>query len=293
MINKAGAEAYIFPHFYNLEVNKYNLGKPILKALYSRLFDSFRRYSINKEFSCKVIKNKLLLGDFDGWVVVYPEIVFGNPLNAKNVVRWYLHNPGFHTKKIYFGSGELCFKYHNGFSNFVNPGSKMSENILNIVYYPLNFYNMDSINANRQGVAYVIRKGKGRELKHVDDNSILIDGMSHVEVARVFKSVKVFISYDLYTAYSYFAALCGCDSIVMPMPGVSKEQWYPQEESRYGLAYGFEEIEYARKTRSKLIAKIKSDHERNAEVVTNFIEETQEFFGEKDNYENSINSRRS
>jgi hypothetical protein len=34
----------------------------------------------------------------------FKEQVFGNPLNAKNIVRWMLHTPGFHTGKKYYGS---------------------------------------------------------------------------------------------------------------------------------------------------------------------------------------------
>jgi hypothetical protein len=94
-----------------------------------------------------------------------------------------------------------------------------------------------------------MRKGRGRAPIHDIANSILIDGKSHAETAATFKKVKQFISYDPYTHYSYFAAIAGCESIVAPLDNTTKEQWKPDIADRYGLAYGFDELEFARATR--------------------------------------------
>lgn len=280
LINQQGGEAYLCPIFENFEISKINFKRPFLKTLYSKVIDRFRAFYVNESFDNKILRNLSMINDSDDWIVIYPEITFGNPLRAKHVVRWLLHNPGFHTKKVYYGSNELYFKYHQGFADFKYLNSKLSPNVLHLIYYPLHFYNMSDVAPVRHGTAYCLRKGRDREIQHDLTDSVLIDGMSHAEIAKVFKRVKTFISYDPYTAYSVFAALCGCDSVVLPKVGVTKDAWYPNVESRYGMAYGFNDIEFASKTRPLLLDKVQKDHEANASRVSAFINETQTFFGE-------------
>lgn len=281
LINELGGEAYVAPIFQGFEFNKFSFKRPFFKVIYSALVDRFRRFNTNPDFNAKIFRDFSLVKGSDEWVVVYPEITFGNPLKAKNVVRWLLHNPGFHTGTFYYGVGEFHVKYHHGFLDFHYPGSTLSKNILNISYFPLHLYNDKDTVAIRTGTAYCLRKGRGRKIQHDLTDSVLIDNMSHAEVAAVLKRVKVFISYDLYTAYSVFAALCGCDSIVIPEEGLSKEEWYPNPESRYGLAYGFNEVSHASETRHLLVQKVYRDHDKNREVVENFVKETNDFFSMK------------
>lgn len=281
LINLQGAVAYICPAFYNLEINKLSINRPFFKALYGKFFDRFRNFKVNKSFDNKILNDLKSIRNNDEWIVIYPEITFGNPLGAKHVIRWLLHNPGQHTGKIYYGPGELHVKYHHGFSDFYFPGATLSKNILNISYFPLDLYNDNELTLERSGTAYCLRKGRGRLLVHDVENSILIDGMSHEEVANVFRRVKRFISYDLYTAYSVFAALCGCDSIVVPEDGRTKEEWFRLPEDRYGIAYGFDDIDHMRDTRHLLIEKVKRDHLKNEERVAEFINESQTFFEER------------
>ncbi len=278
LINECGAEAYLTPIFQGFEINNLNFKRPFFKVLYSKLIDKFRKFKINDAFNANVIRDISRIKDSSEWIVVYPEITFGNPLGAKNVVRWLLHNPGFHSGTFYYGTGELHVKYHHGFSDFYYPGSKLSANILNISYFPLHLYNMDGVSPSRVGTAYCMRKGRNRKIQHDLNGSILIDGMSHAEVASILKRVKTFISYDLYTAYSVFASLCGCDSVIIPEDEISKEAWYPNPESRYGLAYGFEDLSNASETRHLLIEKVNRDHAKNKQRVADFIIESNEFF---------------
>lgn len=281
LINKSGAEAYVAPIFNGFEFNKLKFKRPFFKVAYAAVVDRFRRFRTNPDFNLKVLEDIEVINGSDEWIVIYPEITFGNPLAAKNVVRWLLHNPGFHTGTFYYGVGELHVKYHHGFLDFNYPGSVLSKNILNISYFPLHLYNDKDASINRKGTAYCLRKGRGREIQHDLTDSVLIDDMSHAEVASVFKRVKVFVSYDLYTAYSVFAALCGCDSVVIPQEGLSKEEWQPNPESRYGQAYGFNDVLHASNTRHLLVEKVYRDHERNQEIVEDFIKEANDFFSKR------------
>ena len=103
--------------------------------------------------------------------------------------------------------------------------------------------------------------------------------MSHPEIAGIFKRVKTFISYDTYTAYSRFAVLCGCESVVVPDEGVTKEQWRPNPADRYGVAYGFSDIEAASRTAHLMKEHTLFEERISSENVKNAVIEINDFFG--------------
>lgn len=224
------------------------------------------------------VKFKSEINDLDKAVVIYPEVTFGNPLQAKNVVRWFLHQPGHFTKQVCFGVNELHFKFNSAIKDFNHCLSTLSNQELKIIHYPLEIYNMDDAKKSG-GCCHLIRKGKDKIKCHPDD-SVAIDGLSHQQISEIFKKSKRFISYDDYTAYSLFAVLCGCESIVVPGDGITKEQWYPNPTDRYGLAYGFsaEELILAEQTKDKVLEHILKEHQRSIDNVLKFIEETESFF---------------
>lgn len=224
------------------------------------------------------VKLRSEIDDIDEAVVVYPEVTHGNPLNAKNVVRWFLHQPGFFTNTVCIGVNELHFKFNSAIRDFIHCLSVLSTKELKVIYYPLELYNMDGA-TNDGGCCHLVRKGKDKKKCH-PEGSIAIDGLSHQQIAEIFKKSKRFICYDDYTAYSIFAVLCGCESIVVPGEEVTKEQWYPKPEDRYGLAYGFseEELLWAEQTRSKVLEHVLKEHQHSMDNVINFIGETKSYF---------------
>lgn len=214
-------------------------------------------------------------------VVIYPEIVKGNPLLASKVVRWLLHQPGHFSGEIGYGKNELIFKFNSAIKDFTVQDSKTSNNELKVIYYPIDLYNSDGAfpENERTLTCHAIRKGKHKPTVHPED-SILIDSLSHDEVAKLFKQAKRFICYDNYTAYSIFATLCGCTSIVVPDEGVSLEQWYPKQSDRYGISYGFddEQLEWCRQTSHLVKEHINREHLRSIECVKSCLLEVEEYF---------------
>ena len=211
----------------------------------------------------------------DNAIVVYPEVVSGNPLMAKNVVRWLLYKPGFFTGEVNYGKDELFFYSQKEFipPEFNTP----EENRLGIWLSFLDVYRQTNY-GRRKGTCYILRKGKNRKIVHNIKNSILIDGKSNQEIAEIFNNTKCCISYDLHTAYTAYAALCGCIPIVIPESGLSKEEWCSKEEESYGVAYGFCDIDYAKKTREKLLLETKQHEKKTEESVENFILKCKSFF---------------
>jgi hypothetical protein len=278
-LNRLGLEAYIFPAYENILINKKNVFLPLLR-LGREYLRNFRKFQINSNFMTPIYGGPLDDLQSDEWVVIYYEQVSGNPLKAKNIVRWLLHQPGYHTGMINYGFNEFHIKFNDAVRDFYYPNSKLADFLLPIIDYPLNLYNLDNVSEKRNGTAYCIRKGFGKNVQHDLKNSILIDNLSHDEVSAIFKRVETFISYDSYTAYSRFAALCGCDSIVIPDNNVSQEQWYPNLEDRYGVAYGFENISFARATRTLLLDKILEEIEQSLMVAKKFADSANAYFDE-------------
>ncbi len=286
LINQLNREAYLFPIVENLELNKFNYKKSLAIFFKKHLREPFRRFKTIPELSTPVIKKLPKDINSDTWVVIYPEITFGNPLGAKNVVRWLLHNPGFdpqtgkETKPFFYGKGELYFRIGPWFKEFQHPGSTTSTSFLQVFHYPLNLFNLEGAAKERFGTAYAIRKGKNKKIVHDLSDSVLIDGLKHEEISKIFKQVKTFISYDSHTTFSYFAALCGCDSVVVPDEGVTEKEWMPNPEDRYGVAYGFESIAKARETAPLVLDRFKRFESLSKSSVYNFLLETEQFFTE-------------
>ena len=278
LINQCGREAYLYPEVPSFDLHLHNAAQVgvYLKEIYEAT--NLANYRINGEFRTPVLPPNENFVPAHDCIVIYPEVTFGNPLRAKNVVRWLLHHPGYHSGKVYYGSGEIYYKYADYFAGgFTFPGSEIADVVLRIQYTPCDLYRErdEERKPERRGTAYCIKKGKGRAMVHDTDHSILIDGKSHQEIAAIFKSVKQFVSYDAHTLYSSLAAISGCESVVVPLEGVTKEQWRPSVEDRYGIADGFDDVEFALTTRHLALERqmaLDRDSERNARAFLADIE---------------------
>lgn len=214
--------------------------------------------------------------DIKGAVVVYPEITVGNPLGASRVVRWLLSLPGERTGIIEFGNDDVFFYYNEHFNDWgLNPHPERKLNVvepLSSLYFP------PVVNDDRSGQCYIIRKGKNRPHDYHEENAIGVDGLSHEEMANIFRKSKYFISYDLYTMYSRYAAMCGCIPVVVPEPGLSEEKWRPEIDKRYGVAYGWEGVPWAIETRDLLLEAIKKSDIDSDNSVHNFVRIIEDVF---------------
>ena len=126
----------------------------------------------------------------------------------------------------------------------------------------------------------MVRKGIGKKSVH-DKEAIQVDNFSHTKLNDIFNKSKQFVCYDPYTYYSYYASLCGCMSIVVPDSGVDKEQWQPNEENRYGISYGLDDVDYALKTKKKMLEHMNERDENSIDSVKNFIQMCEKYFKTK------------
>ena len=219
----------------------------------------------------------------DRTISIYPEIVAGNPIGAKHVVRWFLHKPGFHTGITEFGSNEFHIDFNHFLKNYVAKNDNhLSTSSLFVIHFPFDTYNLDGAlpSSERQGIAYCVRKGEVDDSVDLTD-AICIDGLSHLEVSNILKKVKYFYSFDLYTAYSHFAALCGAISFVIPPTGVTKDDWYPEGADRYGVGFGTGEEDWAISTQHLVLPSLQERERMSLDHVRRFAEDAEHYFSGK------------
>lgn len=270
-LNKLGHEAYVWP-FFKPALDFTNPFRAVY--LFSRYFRKSIKYGFKK--NPKLDTPTATYDDLKNAVIIYPEVVVGNPLKAQNVVRWLLHKPGFNNGgKIDFGADDLFFYYDKAFDD--SRYNRYPENHLHIVSQRSDVYKITN-HATREGRCYLLRKGYRRNIVHDIADSRLVDGLSHEETAQVFNEVEYCISYDTYTMYNVYAAMCGCVPVVVPEEGVTKEEWQPIEEGRYGIAYGFDDIEYAIQTRPLLLQYMEKQERESNESVMRFVEKCRDYF---------------
>ena len=252
---------------------------PLVRAA-KNLLTQGNLYRTHPDFQTPVVFSPGIGPELDDYIVIYPEIVSGNPLDAKNVVRWLLYEPGGHTGIVNYGTGELIVRFGGGIRPFEIPGSTTLKDEMKVIHYPLDLYHPPPAGAQRTGTAHLVRKGvvKSKTLVHHPPDSVCIDGLSHREISNIFQKVQTFVSYDSYTAYSLFAALTDCDSIVVPDDGVSEDEWLPDPANRYGIAYGWDKLDHARETRPLVRSRLLAEEEETTDNVRRFVYQADCFF---------------
>lgn len=221
-------------------------------------------------------KHKYLPWVSDDTIVLYPELVYGNPLRAKNVVRWFLYHNRFPNNPEAYGKNELVFSYREYFNDYnLNPTCRL----LKLNYFNKELYRQYNF-GERSGNCYIIRKGKNRPDLPKSFDGPIIDKLTEKEKVAVFNRCKYCYDYDTQTFYNTIACVCGCIPIVVMEPGKTKADYMGKGDCNFGKAYGNspEQIEFALKTRQDRI-KMLDFAESNERAVDNFIKDVNAFFG--------------
>lgn len=246
------------------------MGKEKLKK-----YSFFNGYAYYQVEGCK---RKIIPRVDDETIVVYPEVVRGNILHAKNVVRWFLyHNLYLHDKKDY-GINDLFITFRDVFNDWeLNPDGKK----VYLTYYDQNLYKQTNY-GERKGNCYIIRKGINRcDLPDYFDGPV-IDDYSEIKKVEILNQCKYCYSYDTQTAYMRIAAMCGCIPIVMVERGKKREDYLKNDDRVYGVAYGDskEEIKYAVQTKKKLFQELNKKTKDNEFNIIKFLEYCKDHFNQ-------------
>lgn len=229
----------------------------------------------------------------DSSIIVYPEIIVGNPLNAKNVVHWMLCDLGVHSRAdIYKTWQEEDLVFH--FSTFNNQYAQDSVRILYTTWIDPKIQNKNLVH---EGSCYLFKKAssfhKQIQLIHPPD-ALLIDNFSNDEIIEIFHRKKYFYCYDPYSFYDVMAALCGCIPIIYPMAGITRNEWlktraaFSHKESIAGIAYGLNELAIAEGTIAGAENDLRGIREYEKSTVRNFIEIVKMHFIEQKPTNNTV-----
>jgi len=270
LLNRAGYRSSVFPHWMPSWVSSRAVTPRSVAYLVARLLRSV--YTTNASYRTPLAT----AADVAEGIVVYPEIIGGNPLRAKKYVRWLLHKPGFHGGRSMYGTDELYFCYQEAFNRDCE--GLIFGGLLTVFEVLLDVYKQTNFDP-RTRVAYMIRKGRERKDLPNLSREWVLDGLDHQALARAFNECRICYFYDTYTAYAAYAAACGCIPVVVPVSGVSKEAWVPEESGRLGVAYGEADIPHALATRAILLENMRSVAIGNEASVRQFVATVTAHFG--------------
>jgi hypothetical protein len=206
--------------------------------------------------------------DRDNATVIYPEIIIGNPLGIQRVVRWLLNTPGVIGGDGRYGDNDLVFKFA---PYFQAPDESKVQGELRAFDMQLDVFKDEG--RARYGDCYLRRKGAAKPL--LDSNGLMVDNYmslgGHRYLNQVFNERERFISYDHACFISVQAALSGCLSIVIP-DGVTTEWKTKFPYFKYGIAYGLNDIEWARETQGLVRDHLIELEKESLELTARFVE---------------------
>jgi hypothetical protein len=230
-------------------------------------------YLNNKGHNSKiVIFGTKLNYDIEKTIVIYPEIIANNPLNAKNVIRWLLNTTGVITqpKESTWSDNDFIYTFSKAFTC-----DKKINGTLRILDYKLDFF----VNENKErkiDCAYLVYKGNRffKEFNQHPLNAPKIDGsVGSLDLMKeIFNSTNFLISYDNATYFNVAAVLCGCNVIVIPDKDISQHEWGDLHNTmKCGVAYGYNNLKHAIETKSKTRDHLMALIQEDAKTIDNFI----------------------
>lgn len=205
-------------------------------------------------------------------LVLYPEIILGNPLKANKVVR-YIMNVGHVTlgRMHTWSDTDKWIYYSEKFYDGIRP-----KTILNISDSKLEYFK-DYKAERPYKECFTFRKAHDNlsniDVIHQPDAIELGFNMSDEYLINLFNVCERFYCYDTESYLNVLASLCGCDSIVVPTKTSKRDEVMGQLAFKYGVAYGVEEVEQARDTREQLREYLlQKEYEQSQDVKALFTE---------------------
>jgi len=225
-------------------------------------------------------------------IVVYPEVEAGNPLRARQVVRYLLNVPGRIRGDAMFPHTEALWAYSGLLRSFVhNP-----LNVLTVPVVDTAIFN-PFIGIALRGVKTLLYwGGKGCDLdprlyveRYVGKGLLPLESGTRLDeitfdqpaswpaLASAFRDAELFVTFTPYTMLTIEARLCGCPVVVIPNGVFTREAFARARPGSNGLAWGLDAGEIARAQRT--VGQFRQDYQESVAAffvqLDRFIDKTQ------------------
>ncbi|KAI9019163.1 hypothetical protein DFJ74DRAFT_676212, partial [Hyaloraphidium curvatum] len=196
-------------------------------------------------------------------IAIYTDTVRGNPLNASKVVRWMLYFRGSHeadTKppdRVPDDQIVACLK-----PSYCREFRARPTLPLFVFDFQLDFY-LNLPTGQRNGTLYFAHKNRyeaggkrlRREAPDLSGKDVPVGTGKRARLER-FASASAFVSYDPSTHRSVEAAVAGCASVVVALPGLDREGYFGAFSYPNGIGYGLDEAGWSVQSRGKLFRRV-------------------------------------
>lgn len=203
-------------------------------------------------------------------IVIYPEIMHGNPAKGETVIRYILNKPGVMASNGV--PGPTSFDPTDKLIYF----SKLFGDTNDSLFLPIIDLNtFKNYNRNRTKKAYFI--GKGSNTFQHPTNAIEITremALDQKGLAELLNQCDVLYGYDPVSAMYECARLCGC-RVVLIQDIYTKEEWSKYEPGMYGLNWGKDNMDKLYDNFDEFREHYKGMIDKFSKQLDQFIEETQ------------------
>jgi len=259
----------------------YNLAKQInekkYKNIYAKMYVMTRQNLQNPFCNFFAYDNEIN----SRTLVIYPDGNYGNPLKAKNVMRWILLEVGTIYRPI-----SIIRTWHPNELVYHWEQSKIAQNIkiLNNCIIDKLFQNYFQPRKPSSS-CYLIKKRKiyTQFINYIHPyDSICLDNLSKSQIINYFNECEYFYCYDLKTFFTIGAIICGCKVILVPDDN-SKENYilnsvfnnFPKKNNLF--AWGNDDIKSINYTQEDINDFI-SYLDNLSNSVNNFLEDIANYF---------------
>lgn len=211
-------------------------------------------------------------------IVIYPEVVNDNPMNARHVVRYLLNIPGFLNKgEITWGTDDMIYAHG---TDVVPAG--MHASLLQVPLVDTRIFNKAGVDDhNRSGNLLFINRylAFGGQLSSVTNGfteiSFRAGSRSPEQLARLYQSAEFLFTYEASTA-CYEALMCGCPVVYLPNDIMLRKPMH-NYLTNAGSAWGNtpEQIDHARRTVSNIPAIYEAINQTFWRELETFVDTTQ------------------